>query len=598
MSSAARLRSTPASPRTATGAGWASSGNWPTAEPKPSGLVGPSPRSTSTTTSAPTPASAAPPTSGCSTTSRKVAGTRSSSGTSTACTADRSSSRNCPDLRPRPESPTSHRARRLRPGHRRRDAGGPDAGRRRRQRERQQAATRATQDAGDRRVRAPHMGGGTRPFGFQDDRITHDPDEAAGDPRHSPTVPWPAKASPSLGRWLARQRHHAPSPASRGGPRRSARLLLNPRIYGVRVHRGPAHRPGRLGADHHRRARRGPARPAHRPRRDDQPNRPPLPALGMCRCGLCGTVDVLGARYEERRYLCRSGHDFGGCGSMAITADPPSGSSPRCRPASDSTARTCTTPWPDASATTQAPAHSRDQIAADTTQLEELAELYADRRDHRTGMDRAPASTIEARRDRSATTTQPPIRHARPRRLHRQRQRAARAVGRPQPRPAARHRQGPDRPRRDPPRRHGSPRRRRRARPPGLAPLSRPAPAPCSRSALARAPGTRPTQQHHHPFDRARIRHLHRHPLLRTGLLHQRPNLVRPSSPAHDHCTHTAGGPCQPSCSSESHDCSGSAPPSSSDASSSTSSSDRPHDLHPLRLEALRHVVPMPPGTR
>jgi len=27
-------------------------------------------------------------------------------------------------------------------------------------------------------------------------------------------------------------------------------------------------------------------------------------------------------KYETRRYLCRSGHDFGGCGRMAIAAQP------------------------------------------------------------------------------------------------------------------------------------------------------------------------------------------------------------------------------------------------------------------------------------
>ncbi len=40
----------------------------------------------------------------------------------------------------------------------------------------------------------------------------------------------------------------------------------------------------------------------------------------MCRCGLCGTKMFSVPRFETRRYLCRSGNDFGGCGRMAIAA--------------------------------------------------------------------------------------------------------------------------------------------------------------------------------------------------------------------------------------------------------------------------------------
>jgi site-specific DNA recombinase len=43
---------------------------------------------------------------------------------------------------------------------------------------------------------------------------------------------------------------------------------------------------------------------------------------GMCRCALCGTKMFSVPRFETRRYLCRSGNDFGGCGRMAVAAAP------------------------------------------------------------------------------------------------------------------------------------------------------------------------------------------------------------------------------------------------------------------------------------
>jgi hypothetical protein len=43
---------------------------------------------------------------------------------------------------------------------------------------------------------------------------------------------------------------------------------------------------------------------------------------GLCRCSKCGTKMYSVPRFETRRYLCRSGLDFGGCGQMGITAEP------------------------------------------------------------------------------------------------------------------------------------------------------------------------------------------------------------------------------------------------------------------------------------
>jgi len=97
-------------------------------------------------------------------------------------------------------------------------------------------------------------------------------------------------------------------------------LLLNPRIYGQRVHQG---KPIGLGiwepiisAEDGERLRLLLTDPARRTNRSARR----YLLSGMCRCGLCGTKMYSVPRFETARYLCRSGHDFGGCGRMAITA--------------------------------------------------------------------------------------------------------------------------------------------------------------------------------------------------------------------------------------------------------------------------------------
>lgn len=103
------------------------------------------------------------------------------------------------------------------------------------------------------------------------------------------------------------------------------------------------------------------------------------------------------------------------------------------------------------------------------------------------------------------------------------------------------------------PRRQRQSSRQHRARPPGLAPLGGTAPGPCSRCACARGPGIRVAQQHLHLRQRHLTSDLHRHPLLRARPRHHRGHPLDPPPRVHGHCTHTAGGPCHSGTSSEDH---------------------------------------------
>ena len=221
----------------------------------------------------------------------------------------------------------------------------------------------------------PH-GGGTRPFGFQPDRISHQVDEAQAI-RTITDRALAGESLTSLCRWLVEQEVTTVTGKQWRTPTLRS-LLLNPRLYGVRVHRGQP---------------LGPAlwQPIISPEKGDalrhlltdpdrRTNRTARRYLlsGMCRCHHCGGVMVSVPRYETRRYLCRSGHDFGGCGRMAITA----------LPAEQiiTEAVLIRLDGPDLHDALAGRAHDdhaanelSEQVAADTEQLDELAQLYADR---------------------------------------------------------------------------------------------------------------------------------------------------------------------------------------------------------------------------
>jgi len=100
---------------------------------------------------------------------------------------------------------------------------------------------------------------------------------------------------------------------------------------------------------------------------------------GLLRCGRCGTVMYSRPRSGGlRRYVCASGPGFGGCGKMAVNADPVEGFVVEAVLYRLDTPQLATALTEIRQANTEA-----DQLAAtvadDTAMLEQLARDYADR---------------------------------------------------------------------------------------------------------------------------------------------------------------------------------------------------------------------------
>jgi site-specific DNA recombinase len=167
------------------------------------------------------------------------------------------------------------------------------------------------------------VGGGSRPFGFEADRLTVRESEAelirdaarrvlAGDSLRGICADWQRRA---IG-------------TSTGGPWRPQvlrRLLMSGRIAGWREHRGvlvaPAVWPAiieRATVDRLRARLGDPSR-----RTNGGESRRYLLSGGLLRCGLCGRQLRARPRVDHvRRYVCPSGPMYGGCGGIAIVAEP------------------------------------------------------------------------------------------------------------------------------------------------------------------------------------------------------------------------------------------------------------------------------------
>ncbi len=219
----------------------------------------------------------------------------------------------------------------------------------------------------------PH-GGGWRSFGFNDDRATVREAEAAVI-RDLAARALAGESLTSLCRWL--QDHNVPTVGGKQWRTPTVRgLLLHPRISGQRVHQGqpigPAVWPAIIPAEQQDRLRALLTDPG---RRTNRTARRYL-LSGMVRCSRCGSPMFSVPRFEQRRYLCRSGADFGGCGRMAVSA------APLEEFVAEAVLLRLDSPELDAALTGRAQdnAHAAglsEQVAADTAQLEELAGLYA-----------------------------------------------------------------------------------------------------------------------------------------------------------------------------------------------------------------------------
>jgi site-specific DNA recombinase len=165
----------------------------------------------------------------------------------------------------------------------------------------------------------PHMGG-PRPFGFEADKVTHRADEAQVI-RDLAARALAGESLTSLTTWLDESGIRTVTGKAWRTPT-VRQLLLNPRMYGMRSHRdGESLAPAvwqpiitEADGERLRALLTDPARRTNRSARR-------YVLSGLCRCGLCGAVMYSVPRHEHRRYLCRSGTDFGGCGRMAIYAD-------------------------------------------------------------------------------------------------------------------------------------------------------------------------------------------------------------------------------------------------------------------------------------
>jgi len=163
-------------------------------------------------------------------------------------------------------------------------------------------------------------GGGPRPFGYELDRITVNPTEAAIIREMATRV----LAGDSL-RSVAKDLNARGVRTTQGNEWPSSsikRVLMSARISGRRDHRGEmsdAVWEGIITPDESDRLRRllG-ARTQSTPRTP----RKYLLTGGLLRCGLCDTPMISRPAKGQRRYVCDSGPGQGGCGRMSAVADP------------------------------------------------------------------------------------------------------------------------------------------------------------------------------------------------------------------------------------------------------------------------------------
>ena len=165
-------------------------------------------------------------------------------------------------------------------------------------------------------------GGGTRPFGFESDRVTLRPGEAAV-VREAARRIRSGDTMRSVVTWLAVEGVTSPT----GGPWSTTsfrRTLLSPRVAGLREHRGELVGEAVWPAIVDRVTWEGVRRVLTDPGRATNRGAPPRYLLtGLAWCGLCGTRLVARPKADGRRcVVCVSGVNFGGCGKIRQLVGP------------------------------------------------------------------------------------------------------------------------------------------------------------------------------------------------------------------------------------------------------------------------------------
>lgn len=163
-------------------------------------------------------------------------------------------------------------------------------------------------------------GGGTRAYGYAEDRRTIRPGEAAVIREAATRL----LAGESV-RSICVELNERGEPTVKGGQWTSQtlrRMLESGRISGQREHRGvilgPAEWPGIISPADTERIRALLSDPARRTNKTARR----YPLARLLRCGLCGAALVARPRSGgKRRYVCPSGPGLSGCGRITITAD-------------------------------------------------------------------------------------------------------------------------------------------------------------------------------------------------------------------------------------------------------------------------------------
>jgi DNA invertase Pin-like site-specific DNA recombinase len=165
----------------------------------------------------------------------------------------------------------------------------------------------------------PH-GGFRRPYGYDDDKVTVRPDEAAVI-RDLTTRFLAGESMRSLCTWLDANGVRTVGGGSWRSPTLRA-LLRSGRIAGLREHRGevvgPAVWAPIITPQERDRVLARMTEQAASGRRS--PRRYLL--SGVLRCGRCGGKLYASPRATTRRYVCLSGPDHGGCGRLTVVAEP------------------------------------------------------------------------------------------------------------------------------------------------------------------------------------------------------------------------------------------------------------------------------------
>jgi DNA invertase Pin-like site-specific DNA recombinase len=164
-------------------------------------------------------------------------------------------------------------------------------------------------------------GGGARPFGFEADRVTPEPVEALVVAEMAARV---AAGEPLRGIVADLNRRNIATTAGNAwSPTTARRLLLSPRIAGLREHRGEAVAPAvwpalvdRATWEALRRRLLDPTRATRRAARS-------YLLKGIARCRLCQARLIARPRSDGARcYVCATGPALAGCGKIRVLAEP------------------------------------------------------------------------------------------------------------------------------------------------------------------------------------------------------------------------------------------------------------------------------------